>query len=105
MNANETGMSKRLVVVTLAAACCLLMAAVPTVADPVVFTSNAYVGPENDTYDNQDVVVDGCTVTIDGPHAFVSLTLINGAVVTHSVNGATPAYMLDLTIDQYGHDR
>ncbi len=101
MNAVETRMSKRLMVAVLAASFCLLLAATPALADSVVFTSDAYIGPDNDTYDNQDIVVDGCTVTIDGQHPFVSLELINGAAVTHSVNGATPQYMLDLTIDQH----
>jgi hypothetical protein len=50
-----------------------------------VFTSNVTITETNLTLDGQDIAIDGAvTVTIDGPHAFNSLLLTNGAVLTHS---------------------
>jgi hypothetical protein len=46
----------------------------------------------------QDIVIDGATVAIDGPHAFNSLLLTNGAVLTHSPCTATEMHKLDLTV-------
>jgi hypothetical protein len=45
----------------------------------------------NTTYDGQDIVVSGCTLTVDGPHAFASLLVTNSGAVTHSTapNGET----------------
>ena len=40
------------------------------------------------------------TVTIDGPHSFNSVHLIDGAVLTHSANTATQTHKLDLTVTQ-----
>ena len=53
-------------------------------------------------FDDQDLIIDGTTVTMDGHHRFTSLRLINGAILTHSA-GIPPG--LDntvgtLTIDQ-----
>ena len=68
-------------------------------AHAVVFTTNTAIGTGNTTYDNQEIIVSGCTLTVDGPHAFASLVLTNGAVLTHSPapNGETNN-RVDLTI-------
>ncbi|MGA1870038.1 MAG: right-handed parallel beta-helix repeat-containing protein [bacterium] len=34
-------------------------------------------------YDHHNLVIDGCTLTIQGDHSFSSLTLINGGKITH----------------------
>ena len=47
-----------------------------------VFTTNLTLSETNFAYDGQDIVIDGATVAIDGPHAFNSLLLSNGAVLT-----------------------
>lgn len=49
-----------------------------------VFTTNAVISETNFAYDGQDIVIDGATVAIDGLHAFNSLLLTNGAVLTRS---------------------
>lgn len=61
---------------------------VPTIAYPVTFTSNTTINAENTTYDGQDIVVEGCTLTANGQHTFNSLTVQRNAgnqpgVVTH----------------------
>ncbi|MCA9290715.1 MAG: hypothetical protein KDA25_06280, partial [Phycisphaerales bacterium] len=45
------------------------------VAGPVVIDSDTAVGPDDRTFDGLDIVVRGATLTIDGTHAFASLTL------------------------------
>ena len=54
---------------------------------PVVstFSVDTTISATDTSYDNQDIVVNGATLTIDGPHVFSNLTLINSAVLTHSV--------------------
>ena len=64
----------------------------------VTFTVDTLIAEGDTTYDGEDVVVDGCTVTINGAHAFNSLQVINGGVVTHSAYAAPTVYRLDLTI-------
>ncbi|MBN1510598.1 MAG: hypothetical protein JXB13_01155, partial [Phycisphaerae bacterium] len=56
----------------------------------VTFTTNTQIACTDATYDGQDIVVDGCTLTVDCDHAFNSLTVINGGVVTHTAGGAVP---------------
>jgi hypothetical protein len=47
-------------------------------------TTDTLIGPGHSTYDNQALVIDGCTVTMDGEHVFTELTVQNGGVLTHS---------------------
>ena len=62
-----------------------------TAAHAVVFTTNTTIGAGNTSYEGHEIIVSGCTLTVDGPHAFASLALTNGAVLTHSPasNGET----------------
>ena len=76
----------------------------PAGAWGATFTTDTQISSGDATYDGQDVVVDGCTVTIDGSHAFNSLQVIAGGVVTHSVyTGGDErldlAIALDVSID------
>jgi hypothetical protein len=50
------------------------------------------------TYENQTVIVSGATVTIDGPHTFARLVVLDGGVVTHSPIAAGGATGLKLTV-------
>jgi hypothetical protein len=67
------------------------------------FTSNAAITSSDISFDGRCIIVDACTVTIDGVHSFANLSVINGGVVTHSAGGTiippntTPTGM-DLTI-------
>jgi len=65
-----------------------------------VFTTNTVISETNTTYDGQDIAIKGATVTIDGPHSFDSVHLIDGAVLTHSANTATQTHKIDLTVSQ-----
>ena len=74
---------------------CFVVASAPAAN----FTSNTTISETNTSYDGQDIVIDGSiTVMIDGPHAFNSLLLTNGAVLTHSPCTASATHKLDLTV-------
>ncbi len=64
-------------------------------ADSVVFTSNTTIDAGDTSYEGYDVTVRGCTVTINGPHSFASLTVTDTGIVTHSAGSVLG---LDLTI-------
>jgi hypothetical protein len=70
----------------------------PQPLQAATFTTNLTLTETNFTYDGQDILIDGATVAIDGPHAFNSLLLTNGAVLTHSPCTATETHKLDLTV-------
>ncbi|VGO17042.1 hypothetical protein PDESU_05636 [Pontiella desulfatans] len=69
-------------------------------AATITITTDTYIGLGNAVNDNADIVVSGCTLTVDGSHAFASLTLNNSAVLTHSPygTGSNSTLRLDLTI-------
>ena len=48
------------------------------------FTTAVTISEGDTTYDGQDIVVNGATLTGNGAHRFASLLLTNGAVLTHS---------------------
>jgi hypothetical protein len=65
----------------------------------VVITSNLTISETDSSYDGADLVITGpITVAIDGAHSFNSLTLNNGATLTHSACTATKTHKLDLTV-------
>src|SRR5260370_36220120 len=54
------------------------------IAHAATFTSDTLIGINNTNFDGQDIAVTNCTLTVDGNHAFLSVNLLNGAVLTHS---------------------
>ncbi len=48
------------------------------------FTNNTAITVGNTNYDGTDIVITNCTVTVDGPHAFSSVRVASGGVLTHS---------------------
>ena len=50
----------------------------------IIFTNNSSISFQDTNYDGADIVVTNCTVTVDGAHAFASLRVLNGGVLTHS---------------------
>jgi hypothetical protein len=64
----------------------------------VTFTAPTTITETDTRFDGADLLIDGTTVTIDGPHTFNSIHLINGAVLTHTANSATQTHKLDLTL-------
>lgn len=66
------------------AALFLVLSSQPLGAYTVTFTNNAHIGVNNTTFDDQNVVITNCKVTVDGNHNFNSLQILNGGVLTHS---------------------
>jgi len=56
------------------------------------------IGADNTSLDNKNVLISGCTVTINGSHTFSNLFLTNNAIVTHSPATTTTNYFLSLVI-------
>ncbi len=55
-----------------------------TDSGPIIFTSSTYIATGDYSYDGQDIVINGCVLTIDGEHQFNSLQIINNGIVNHS---------------------
>ena len=53
-------------------------------AYPATFTTDSFIGINNTNFDGQDIAVTNCMLTVDGTHAFSSVLLQTGAVLTHS---------------------
>ncbi len=70
----------------------------------IVITTNTTIAPGDPVYQNQDIVVRGCTVTINGAHTFASLTIEGDdnvgshGVVTHDANFSAGVNGMFLTI-------
>ncbi|MDB5348919.1 MAG: hypothetical protein JWN86_166 [Planctomycetota bacterium] len=64
----------------------------------MIFTSPVVITEMNTSVDGKDIAIAGTTVTIDGPHNFHSVHLVDGAVLTHSANTASETHKLDLTV-------
>jgi hypothetical protein len=70
-------------------------------ASGAVLTNDTLIDVGNLAYDGQDLVVSGCTVTINGPHSFLNLRLTNHAVLTHSAATAGQAnYRVNVAVTQ-----
>lgn len=50
----------------------------------VTFSHDAFISVADSSFEGADIVVTNCTLTVDGPHTFNSLQLLNGARLTHS---------------------
>ncbi len=81
-----------------AAALVFASGAVPAVAEQVIFTTNTLIACNDLTYEGYDVVVDGCTLTVDCAHEFSSMAVINSGIVTHSPCPSGQQTTLDVTI-------
>ena len=66
----------------------------------ITLTTNTFIVAGDTSLDHADIVVTGCTLTLDGAHTFTSLTLNNSAVLTHTSFGAgtDPDLRLNLTV-------
>lgn len=72
-----------------------------TVGMPRIISNSLAIGANDATYDNQDLMVSGAVVTIDGSHTFARLAVVNGGTLTHSpAPSGEPNNRLVLTIAQ-----
>jgi hypothetical protein len=70
----------------------------PLARAAVTFTTNSLIDRANLAYEGQDIAVQGCTLTVNGPHGFNSISLVSGAVLTHQATTPTQEYSLTLTV-------
>lgn len=70
-----------------------------SLASPTVtITTTTTIDAANLTYEDQDLLVSGTTLTVAGRHQFRSLQLIDGAVVTHPAATSSAVYSVDLVL-------
>lgn len=50
----------------------------------MTFTSSSIIDWNNTLYEGQDIIIDGCTLTINGEHTFNNLSIINNGRLKHS---------------------
>jgi len=66
---------------------------------PVVTPSTvSVIGASDTTWENQNLVVSGHTLTVDGTHTFASLTVTDAGVVTQSPQSTAGLASLNLTV-------
>jgi hypothetical protein len=73
------------------------LCAVASPAHAVVFITDTTILAGDSTYDGQEIVVDGATLTIGGAHSFAALTVSVGGIVTHAA--ADPDFELTIAGD------
>ncbi len=64
----------------------------------VTFTQDTLIDVGNSSFDGQDIVVQACTVTANGVHAFNSVQVVGGGVLTHQPTTPAQEYSLVLAI-------
>lgn len=67
-------------------------------AQAATFTTDTIIGCGDMSYEGQDIVVDGATLTINCDHAFNSLSVVNNGRVTHAA-GQTEGIRLTISTD------
>lgn len=70
----------------------------------ITFTTDTLIDDGDPTYDGEEIVVNGCTVTINGAHNFATLLITNAGVLTHTAgqSGFDLTITGDLTVDVGG---
>jgi hypothetical protein len=63
-----------------------------------IIDTETWIGDGDTSFDDQNLRIDGATVTIDGTHSFRNVELLNGAVLTHSETTTAVAFSLDVSI-------
>ena len=67
----------------------------------IEFTTPVTISAIDQSYDGQDIIVTGTTLTIDGSHSFNSIVLQNSATLTHSTASTN---RLEITTQSFAID-
>jgi hypothetical protein len=79
----------------------VLLQAATSGAQTVTINTSTLIDVGNTTYEGKDIIVTGCTLTVNGSHAFNSLQVTDTALVTHSPAAAGQTNnRVNLTITQ-----
>src|ERR1035438_4727774 len=62
----------------------VLLQAATSGAETVTISTSTLIDVGNTAYEGKDIIVTGCTLTVNGAHAFNSLQVTDTALVTHS---------------------
>lgn len=57
-------------------------------AQAIIFTTDTTISATDTNYDGLGIVVINCTLTVDGVHAFASLQILSGGLLTHPLDSA-----------------
>jgi hypothetical protein len=79
---------------------CAFLLAGSSHIEAALFFSDTTIGNGDTTYDGEDIVVVGCTVTIQGPHTFSDLAIIEEGRITIPSNSFT-GLSLTITTNAY----
>jgi len=61
-------------------------------------TTSTTIAATDTSYDNQNIRVQGATLTVTGTHSFQNVDLLNGATLTHDATSTTVENSMDLTV-------
>ena len=64
----------------------------------IIISQSKTIASTDTSYDNQSIIVKGCTLTVEGTHQFQSISLINNATSYPSANSTSQAYTVDVTV-------
>ncbi|HXS68780.1 MAG TPA: hypothetical protein VN761_08040, partial [Candidatus Polarisedimenticolia bacterium] len=67
------------------------------------FAHDSFISFADHSYDGDDIIVSNCTLTVDGSHAFNSMQLIHGGVLTHSAFPYGPQLLVFPVVNE-AHD-
>ncbi len=70
----------------------------PGATATIQINTDTVIGANNRQFEGRTIQVNGRTLTVDGPHTFANLILVNGATLTHSPTTANTLNKLDITV-------
>jgi hypothetical protein len=65
-----------------------------------LFSANSTIEENNTTYDNWNILVYNCTLTVNGQHSFTNLKLLYNSTLTHSPTTSEKEYQLRIEITE-----
>jgi hypothetical protein len=70
-------------------------------ASAALFTSDTTIGATDTNYDGGDIIVIGCTVTIEGPHTFSDVLIVENGFIKHAPITGVVGAGLNLTVSNF----
>lgn len=70
------------------------------IVDGNQITANEIISTNNPYQDETIIVHPGVTLTINGPHSFADIVVLNGGIINHSDTDSTTEFKMDLTANR-----